>query len=178
MAGCMDDLGGIAVEADEQAVAEVFVRRSGFGSINAEPTGLFSHDFELGQVVFIHEDGGTGELFEFEGAADVVDVGVGDENLLELEAEGVEAASDAADFVAGIDDDGFASFLVSQDGAVALQRANGEGFEDHGFILGYGQKRRVMCQVAHLPFPVPTVTHAVENRNESKILMDDSSQAQ
>jgi len=65
----------------------------------------------------------------------VVDVGVGDEDLLELEAECVEAASDAVDVVAGVDDDGFASFLVAQDGAVALKRADGEGFEDHEFIL-------------------------------------------
>ena len=65
----------------------------------------------------------------------MVDVGVGDEDLLELEAEGVEAAGDAADFVAGIDDDGLAGFLVAQDGAVALERADGEGFEDHDSIL-------------------------------------------
>ncbi len=41
-------------------------------------------------------------------AAHVVDVGVGDENLLELEAEFGEAAVDAAHLVAGIDDDGLA----------------------------------------------------------------------
>ena len=65
----------------------------------------------------------------------MVDVGVGDENLLELEAERGEAAVNAADLVAGIDDDGLAGLLVAKDGAVALQRADGKGFEDHGSIL-------------------------------------------
>jgi len=133
--GSVDDLGGKAVEADDQAVAQVVVRRSGFGCIDAQPTGLVGHDLELGKVIFIHEDGRAGEFFELEGATDVVDVGVGDEDLLELEAEGVESAGDAAYLVAGVDDDGFAGFFVAQDGAVALQRADGEGFEDHGFIL-------------------------------------------
>ena len=49
-----------------------------------------------------------------------------------------ETAVDAADLVAGIDDDGFAGFLVAQDGAVALQRADGKGLEDHGFIVERG----------------------------------------
>ena len=65
----------------------------------------------------------------------MVDVGVGDEDLLEGETEGGEAAMDAADFVAGIDDDGFAGGLVGKDGAVALQRADGKGLENHEFIV-------------------------------------------
>ena len=36
----------------------------------------------------------------------------------------------------GIDDDGFVSDLVAQDGAVAAQRADGKTFKNHGFILG------------------------------------------
>jgi hypothetical protein len=38
--------------------------------------------------------------------------------------------------VAGIDDDGLARLLVAQNGAVALQRADGKGLDDHGSILG------------------------------------------
>ena len=58
----------------------------------------------------------------------MVDVGVGDENLLELEAELGEAAVDAADFVAGIDDDGLAGLFVAQEGAVALPAGRRERF--------------------------------------------------
>ena len=63
VARSVDDLGGIAVEANEQAVGQVFVRRGGFRGVDSQPTGLLGHDFELGQVVFIHEDGSAGELF-------------------------------------------------------------------------------------------------------------------
>jgi hypothetical protein len=35
------------------------------------------------------------------------------------------------DFIAGIDDHGFARGLISDNGAVALQRANGKDFVDH-----------------------------------------------
>ena len=51
---------------------------------------------------------------------------MGDENLLELEAELGEAAVDAADLVAGIDDDGFAGFFVAEDGAVACSGPTGK----------------------------------------------------
>src|ERR1039458_9336133 len=56
----------------------------------------------------------------------------------ELEAEFGKAALNAANLVAGIDDDGLAGFLVAQDGAVAGERADGEGFEDHGFYCRAG----------------------------------------
>ena len=90
------------------------------------------HHLEQGQVVLVEKDGRAGEALELERAADVVDVGVGDEDLLEVEAEAGEAAMDAGDLVAGIDDDGLAGCLVAEDGAVAVQRADGKGLEDHG----------------------------------------------
>ena len=68
----------------------------------------------------------------------MVDVGVGDEDLLECKTEGGETAVDAADLVAGIDDDGLAGFLVAQDGAVALERADGKSLKDHRFIVERG----------------------------------------
>ena len=75
------------------------------------------------------------ESFEFERASNVVDVGVGDEDLFELEAEGGEAAMDARDLVSWIDDDGFSRSFIAEQCAVALERADGEGLEDHGFIV-------------------------------------------
>jgi hypothetical protein len=45
---------------------------------------------------------------------------------------------DAADLVAGIDDDGLAGHFVAEDGAVAGQRADGKGFQNHGLIVSRG----------------------------------------
>jgi hypothetical protein len=83
---------------------------------------------EEGQVVFVEENGRSGEPLELERAADVVDVGVGDEDLLELEAKSGEAGMNATHLVAGIDDDGLARGLRRPEGAVALQRADWERF--------------------------------------------------
>ena len=77
---------------------------------------------------------------ELERAADVVDVGVRDENLLERQAERCQAAVNAGDFVAGVDDDGLGGVLVAQDGAVALQRADGKCLEDHCVIVEAGRR--------------------------------------
>ena len=127
VAGGVEDLGREGFQADDEAVGEILVGRGGFRGGRAEPAGLSVHYLELGQVVLVHEDGCAGEALELEGAAYVVNVAVGDEDLLELEAELSEAALDAADLFAGIDDDGFAGFLVAEDGAVALEWTDGEG---------------------------------------------------
>ncbi len=131
MAGGVEDLGGVTIEAHELAVGERGIGRGGFRGWHAEPCGLGGHHFEQGQIAFVEEYGRAREALELERSAYVVDVGVGDENLLELEVEFGEAALDAGDFVAGIDNDGFAGFLVAEDGAVAGERADGEGFQDH-----------------------------------------------
>jgi hypothetical protein len=135
VAGCMENLGGVTIEADQEAVGEAGVGGGHIRGGNADPGGLRVHHFEQGQVVFIEENGCSGEVLQLECAADMVDVGVGYQDLLDFEAEVGEAAIDSADFIAGVDDDGFGSFLVAQDGAVALQRADRECLEDHGFIL-------------------------------------------
>lgn len=113
MTGSVDDLGGIVFETDVLAVIERLVRRGGLGSFYAEPRGLRGHHLQEGQIILIEENGCAGEGFKFERAANMIDVSVGDEDLLEGETESSEAAVDAADFVARVDDDGFAGFLVA-----------------------------------------------------------------
>ena len=119
-------------DGDDLAIVEGVVRVLDCWSGNAQPAGLNVHDFDLSQVVLVVEDGSSGELLEAVGAGDVVDVGVGDEDLLDCEVVFGKEGEDAGDVVAGVDDDGFAGVLVAEDGAVALERADGDGFEDHG----------------------------------------------
>jgi hypothetical protein len=66
----------------------------------------------------------------------MVDVGMGDEDLPQFEAKLAQPSVNAGDLVPGIDHDCFACGLVAEKSAVALQRADGEGLEDHAFILG------------------------------------------
>jgi hypothetical protein len=46
-----------------------------------------------------------------------------------------DQGEDVIDIIARIDDHGFVSFLVADDRAVALQRADGEDLVDHGDIV-------------------------------------------
>ena len=62
----------------------------------------------------------------------MIDVGVGDEDLFESERVFGEEREDAGDVVARVNDDSFAGVLVAEDGAIALEWADGDGFEDHG----------------------------------------------
>jgi hypothetical protein len=121
-------------DGDEFAVFEGVVGVGDDGSGDAEPAGLNVHHFDQGQVVLVIEDGGSGELFEAVGAGDVVDVGVGDDDLLDGEGVLGEEGEDAGDVVAGIYHDGFAGGFIAQDGAVALEGADGENFVDHGSL--------------------------------------------
>src|ERR1700730_521125 len=131
MAGGVKDGAGEAGYGNEFSVVEGVVGVGDYGSGDAEPAGLNVHHFDQGQVVLVVEDGGAGELFEAMGAGDVVDVGVGDDDLLYGEVVLGEEGEDAGDVVAGVDDDGFAGGFIAEDGAVALEGAYGEGFEDH-----------------------------------------------
>ena len=66
--------------------------------------------------------------FELLGPGDVVDVGVGDDDLLHGEAVALaRMAWIAGDVVAGIDNDRLARGFVAEDGAVALERTDGGG---------------------------------------------------
>ena len=65
------------------------------------------------------------------GSGDVVDVGVGDDDLFDREVVGGKDGHDAGNVVTGVDDDGLVGGFVSQDGAVALERADGENLVDH-----------------------------------------------
>jgi hypothetical protein len=65
----------------------------------------------------------------------VIDVGVGNDDLLDLQVVFANQGEDFFDVVAGVDDHGFVRGLVADDGAVALQWADREDFVDHGFIV-------------------------------------------
>lgn len=96
-----------------------------------QPTGLNVHHFDEGKVELVVEDGCAGDLLEAEGSGDVVDVGMGDDDLFDGELVLRQEGYDAGYVVAWVDDDGLAGGLVSEDGAVALEEADGEDFVDH-----------------------------------------------
>jgi hypothetical protein len=98
-----------------------------FGSGDTEICGLDVHAVIEREIVAMHEDGSAGVLAELGEAADVVDVRMRADDGFYGELVAAEQVQDAGDFVAWVDDQGFAGDGVGDDGAVALQHANGNG---------------------------------------------------
>jgi hypothetical protein len=61
----------------------------------------------------------------------MIDVGMGYGDLLQREIVPTKDFDDGLDLIAGIDDDGFARDFVTDNGAVALERADGKDLVNH-----------------------------------------------
>ncbi len=133
-AGAAELRGG--ADDDAAPVGGAEVGRGDVGGGNAEPAGLEVHHADEREVELVVEDGRAGEGLEMFGAGDVIDVGVGDDDLFDGEGVLGEHGEDAAEVRAGVDDDGLLGGFVAEDGAVALERADGEDFVDHGIMVG------------------------------------------
>ena len=94
----------------------------GLGLGDAGPLGLLRQHVIGGLVFGVHGDGGTEMALELGDGTDVVNVGVGQQNLLDREA--FEERQNFLELVARIDDDG--SPLAAQNGAIALENAQRE----------------------------------------------------
>ena len=82
-------------------------------------------------IILVEKDGSASQGAEFHGSANVVDVGVSDDDLLHVEVVPLDDRNDVFDVIAGIDDHGFVSGLVSDDGAVTLQRTDRDDLVNH-----------------------------------------------
>jgi len=153
VAGGVEDSGVDAGDAEDFVVGGGVVRGLDGGDFEVEPGGLGGHEIDERNVVLAVEDGRAGDLLEGERAGDVVDVGVGYEDLADGELVLVEEGEDAGDVVAGIDDDGLTRGFVAEDGAVALQEADGEGFADHvGGLLSIESKAKAQADGLRFEF--------------------------
>lgn len=133
VAGGVEDGAGEAGDGDDLAVVEGVVGGKDFGGRDAEPAGLDVHHVDQGEIKLVVENGCASEFFKALGSSDVVDVGMGDDDLFEGKVMLLEQLDDAGDVVAGIDDNGFMGAFVAKDGTVALEGANNEDFVDHAF---------------------------------------------
>lgn len=114
------------------AVFEAGVGWGDFGRGNAEPSGLYVHHLYQGQVVLVVEDGRAGEALEPLGSCDVVDVGMGHNDLLDGELKLFKGIHNTGDVVARINHNGFMGGFIAENGAIALEWADDEDFVDHG----------------------------------------------
>jgi hypothetical protein len=102
---------------------------------HAHPSGLRIEHLEQGVVVLVKQDGRAGGGAKLHRAPYVVDVGMGDDDLLDLQVMLADKRENVFNVIAGVDDHRFARGFVADDRAVALQRPDGEDFVDHTSIV-------------------------------------------
>ena len=140
--------------ADEEFVAVLHrdVDVYGFGSAYADPGGLHVHHALQFAVRKIHIHRGSGCQLEFLGAADVIDVGVGDHNGGHGELVPGKDFQDAVNFVAGIDHHGLARGFVAENRTVALQHADRKDLVDHkaSILTNMGEILTALMRWVHI----------------------------
>ncbi len=135
VAGGVEDVSGEGSGGDGFARSDAAIDFNRAGGAHADPRSLHIEHFQQRVIILVEQDGSAGGSTEFHSSADVVDVGVGDDDLFDLETMLAHHGEDVIDLIAWVNDHSFVSGLVSDDRAVALQRADGEDFVDHGDIV-------------------------------------------
>ena len=102
---------------------------------HADPCGLHVEHLQQGIVVLVEQDRRSGGRAQLHGASHVIDVGVRDHDLLDLQVMLAEERQNVLNVVPGVDDHGFARSFVANDRAVALQRSDGKDFVNHVSIV-------------------------------------------
>ena len=112
-------------------VAGALVNLYGPGRSDANPSGLNVHHLEQRLVVLIQKNGRSGRGPQLHRSTNMVDMRVGDNNLLDFEIVFANQRQYVFDIIAGINDHPFARSLIADDRAIALQRADGDDFMNH-----------------------------------------------
>jgi hypothetical protein len=131
VAGSVDDVGLEAAPVKSVPFPEQMVNVGDLGGLHADEGGLHFHGVVEREIVIVHHHGRAGVLVKLRETADVVNVRVGADDGFDLELVPAEKAEDAFDFVARVNDDGFAGLGIANDLAIALEQANGEPDMDH-----------------------------------------------
>src|SRR5690606_25341545 len=134
MAGAVEDLQGFIADGDGVAFLEPAIRLEGHAGFEAEELTLFGAQLfqpeALGLVRALDLDA---QLRRQRGSlAAMVEVAVGDENLLDGDALAFRDFKDALKVAARIDDGASHGLLVPDQGAVLLKAGNGNNLEFHG----------------------------------------------
>ena len=123
-----------AAELKDRAVrgedVNLHLRRGG----DAEPAGLEVEHVELGAIAFVHIDRRASQRAQLRRSGHVIDVAVSNDDGLRLELMAVEDGRDLGNIVSGIDNNRLMRFLVAENRAIAVQRADREYNMQHGGI--------------------------------------------
>ena len=168
VAWSMKNVSEVVGDAYHHAFFGARVGWSDVGRDHSQPARLHVHHLQQRQIVFIQQNGGSGRLLKLDRSTYMIDMRMGDDDLPESEAVLCQAQQDIGYIVAWVDHHGFAHRLVAHNGAVALQRADGEGFENHELIVGEAASGVQMASqemLAGLPGRTKRWPHEKNGRN-------------
>lgn len=121
MAGGFEGAECVAAEGEDIAFGQGPLDGGEFNGRQAKEGGLVADGLVEGEFAGVHVDFDAEGGFGLGEGADVVQVGVGDEDGLDADVELVDGGKNDAGFVTGIDEESFAGVLVGQHAAILLE---------------------------------------------------------
>ena len=135
-------------------------------SLHADPRGLHVEHLQQRVIVLVEQNGRTGEPLQLHRSANVIDVRVGDNNLLHGEAVTLDDAHDVRYVVSGIDDDSFLGLLIADHRAIALQRTDRKDLVNHGSKLSRMRRLFGTLRSQKSVFTTEAQKHGIESSSE------------
>ncbi len=136
VAGCVNDLRLERPPVQNVAFLQQLIDVGKFGREDSQKSGLHFHGLIKRQIVAMHEHGGARILMELAQTADVINMSVSADDRFHIELVAADKVQNARHLVARINNQGFASDGVPNDGAVALQQAHRNGDVDQSLRGG------------------------------------------
>jgi hypothetical protein len=140
VAGCLKNMELGRPQLHRIALARCHVDCGLFGCRYPQPSCLRVQVIVKLLIVGVHVDRRAGGRFQLLGAADMVDVGMSNDDSLYAQVVLGQSGQNDVDFIAWVDHHCFAALLVAEDGAIALQDADRQDFVNHT-NLSFAQER-------------------------------------
>ena len=149
VAGSMENVRRQAARPQRFAICDTrfdcdFARRG-----NADPRCLYVEHFQQCIIVLIEQDWCARLRAQLHRSAYVIDVGMGDDDLLHIKLVLADDGENVLNIVARIDDHGFVRGLVADDRAVTLQRADRQDLVDHSLIFAQAEAIHHFAKSCH-----------------------------
>ena len=124
----------VVAEVDGRRVIKEVGRRLR-ADLETEHRPLF-HDMLIQRLVVAMEiDGRVERVLRGVDAADVIEMRVGEQDVLDHDVAVADSREDLVDLVAGIDDDRLPGALAADDEPVLVERRDRSDFEDHSLTI-------------------------------------------
>ena len=120
------------------SVGQFAVWRMHLGRLQSHPSSLRIHAVQEIKIGRMQQHRRAGQLAQSGRRAGVVQMRMGEQDLLEGQPQIGQPLRDAPSLVTRIDDNRLAALLIAHQRAIGLQRAGRKAFQDHGSIVWLG----------------------------------------